>query len=106
MARFIACLLLIFLVVGSLEAQSRRKDSYDNSLKGTPLKERVVYGGGIGLSFGTDQDFFSIAPIIGYKVTERMLAGTGVTFRYTKYKYVQPAVSFTDYGVNPFLRYT
>lgn len=99
------CLLLVFLTA-SAYAQSNRNDGYDNSLKGVPLKERIVVGGGLGLSFGSQQDFFSISPTIGYKVTERMLAGTGVTYRYTKYKYYSPAIKLTDYGFNPFVRYT
>lgn len=106
MIRFITSLILFFLVITSLHAQSRKGDSYDNSLKGVPLKERIVVGGGLGLSFGSYQDFFSISPMIGYKVTERMLAGTSITYRYTKYKYHSPAATLNDYGINPFLRYT
>ncbi len=106
MTRFITSFLLILFGVTSLYAQSRKGDSYDNSLKGVPLKERIVVGGGLGLSFSSQQDFFSIAPMIGYKVTERMLAGTGITYRYTKYKYYSPAIKLIDYGFNPFVRYT
>lgn len=106
MTRFITFFLLLLLVATSSFAQSRKGDSYDNSLKGTPLKERIVVGGGLGLSFGSQQDFLSISPLIGYRVTERMLAGTGITYRYTKYKYYSPALTLNDYGFNPFLRYT
>lgn len=106
MIRVIASWLLVFLATALLHAQSRKGDSYDQSLKGLPLKERIVLGGGVGLSFGTAQDFFSVSPMIGYRVTERMLAGTGFTYRYTKYKYYSPSISLIDYGINPFLRYT
>lgn len=106
MSRVIPFLILVFIAATSLQAQSRKRESYDQSLKGTPLKERIVVGGGLGLSFGSQQDFFSIAPLIGYRVTERMLAGTGVTYRYTKYKYYTPAIKLIDYGFNPFVRYT
>lgn len=106
MVRAITCLILVLLAVNSLQAQSRKGDSYDNSLKGTPLKERIVVGGGLGMSFGSQQDFLSIAPLIGYRVTERMMLGTGFTYRYTKYKYYSPAIKLIDYGVNPFARYT
>lgn len=78
---------------------------YDNSLKGVPFKERITVGGGLGLGFGSDQDFVSLSPMIGYRVTERFLAGTGITYRYTKFK--NPIdIKLVDYGVNPFLRYT
>jgi hypothetical protein len=79
---------------------------YDNSLSGVPLKERITIGGGLGLGFGTDQDFISVAPMIGYRVTERFLAGSGFTYRYTKYKLPNLDVKLVDYAINPFLRYT
>ena len=106
MIRFIASLFLVFLAITFIQAQSKRGSTYDNDLSGVPLKERIVVGGGLGLSFGSQQDFLSIAPMIGYRVTERMLAGTGITYRYTKYKYYSPAIKLIDYGFNPFVRYT
>lgn len=77
-----------------------------NSLKGVPFKERIVTGGGFGLSFGSYQDFISVSPQIGYRVTARLIAGTGFTYRYTNYKYFRPSIKLNDYGVNPFLRFT
>jgi hypothetical protein len=94
--------LLNFVVLVSTLAIAQ----YDNSLSGVPLKERITIGGGLGLGFGSDQDFISVAPMIGYRVTERFLAGSGFTYRYTKFKFFDPAIKLTDYGVNPFLRYT
>ena len=96
---------VILLIFFAVSVQAQRNEGYDNSLKGVPLKERIVVGGGLGLSFGSQQDFFSISPMVGYRVTERLLAGSGVTYRYTKYKYYSPALKLTDYGINPFLRY-
>lgn len=96
----------ILLSCFAVSVRAQRNEGYDNSLKDLPLKERIVVGGGLGLSFGTQQDFFSISPMVGYRVTERLLAGSGITYRYTKYKYYKPAIKLTDYGVNPFLRYT
>ncbi len=78
----------------------------DNSLQGAPLKDRIVTGGGIGLGFGSVQDFFSVSPVIGYQLTTKLLAGTGVTYRYTNYKIVKPSIRLNDYGLNPFLRFT
>jgi hypothetical protein len=87
-------------------AEAQNKGGYDNSLKGVPLKERIVTGGGLGLGFGSQVDYISISPLVGYRVTERFLAGTGITYRYTKYKYYTPALKLVDWGFNPFLRYT
>ena len=71
-----------------------------------PLKDRIVTGGGLGLGFGSVQDFFSVSPMIGYRLTARLLAGTGLTYRYTNYKVTRPSIKLNDYGVNPFLRFT
>lgn len=80
----------------------------DNSLAGVPWKERIVTGGGVGLSFGSYQDYVSLSPIIGYAFTKKFIAGTGLTYQYTKYKDVYPGkdVSTNNYGINPFMRYT
>lgn len=80
----------------------------ENSLKGVPWKERIVTGGGLGLSFSSYQDFISVSPIIGYAFTKKFVAGTGLTYTYTKYKDVSPGkdVTTSNYGINPFMRYT
>lgn len=77
----------------------------DNSLKGVPFKERIVTGGGLGLGFGSVQDFISVSPVLGYSITKKFIAGTGVTYRYTNYKYYSPSIKLTDYAISPFLRY-
>jgi hypothetical protein len=77
----------------------------DNSLKGVPFKERIVTGGGLGLGFGAVQDFVSVSPVIGYSITKKLIAGTGLTYRYTSYKVFKPSVKLTDYGVSPFARF-
>lgn len=101
MARFILTILLIAGV--GLVAFSQGKD---NSLKGAPLKDRIVTGGGVGLGFGSVQDYFSVSPMIGYLLTAKLLAGTGISYRYTNYKIVKPSIKLNDYGVSPFLRFT
>lgn len=105
MARLLIVSVLVCCTLLSF-AQNKRKKNNDNSLEGTPFKERIVTGGGFGLGFGSNQDFISVSPMIGYRITTKFLAGTGVTYRYTKYKFYSPAITLTDYGFNPFMRYT
>ncbi|MCU0355978.1 MAG: hypothetical protein MUE95_00210 [Cyclobacteriaceae bacterium] len=95
-------LIVLFLILsaGSLLAQGEA-----NSLKDVPVADRIVTGGGFGLGFGQYQDFVSVSPIIGYSLTRKFLVGSGFTYRYTKYKYVTPNVSFNDYSINPFARF-
>lgn len=47
--------------------------------------DRLVFGGGIGLQFGT-LTFIDISPVIGYRVTSRLESGIGLTYKYYRYK--------------------
>jgi hypothetical protein len=96
---------LVFCFIGIFCSALAFGQGEDNSLKGVPFKERIVFGGGLGLSFGNVQDFVSVSPQIGYRLTAKLMAGTGVTYRYTNYKYFSPSIKLNDYGVNPFLRF-
>jgi hypothetical protein len=79
----------------------------ENSLKGVPIKERIVTGGGFGLGFTNAQDFISISPSIGYALTRKFLVGTGVSYQYNKFKnvYQGKSVVVNNYGINPFARF-
>jgi hypothetical protein len=101
MKRHLLCGLLVFCSVQFVAAQGE-----SNSLKGTPIKERIVTGGGFGLGFSGQRDFFSVSPMLGYQLTTRLMAGTGVTYRYTSYKVYTPSIKLNDYGLNPFARFT
>ena len=96
--------LLILLLIFSLWTESLSQDN-GNSLKGVPFKERIVFGGGVGLGFSSLQDYVMVAPSVGYMITRKFMAGTGFTYRYTNYKYFNPSVALNDYGISPFLRY-
>ena len=99
--RLIVILFFLMLSGSTVLAQGE-----DNSLKGVPIKERIVTGGGFGLGFGNVQDYVSLSPIIGYSVTRKFLVGSGITYRYTKYKITTPSIAFNDYSINPFARFT
>lgn len=92
----------IFFVLSALLVYSQGED---NSLKGVPFKERIVTGGGFGLGFSSNQDYFSVSPVIGYQLTRKLMAGTSVTYRYTNWKVVDPSIKLNDYGINPFVRF-
>jgi hypothetical protein len=96
---------LLFLALIVVMCSAAFSQGKDNSLKGVPFKERIVTGGGLGLGFGNVQDFVSVSPVIGYSLTKKFIAGTGLTYRYTKYKYYTPSIALTDYAVSPFVRY-
>jgi hypothetical protein len=50
-----------------------------------PFSQRLIFGGDIGLSFGTIT-YIKIAPIIGYRISDRLVAGLGPIYIYENYK--------------------
>lgn len=66
--------------------------------------DRLYFGGGLGLSFGS-QTYVEIAPIVGYKVTERFSTGLGLKYIYSKYHDDYFNYSSNIYGGGPFARF-
>ena len=93
--------LLAFLTqaIGQREIDEGSKPSF---------KDRVYFGGGLGLSGGTDANgnqyfYIGLYPIIGYMVTNQFSVGTGITFQH--YNYPDFNLSINQYGFSPFARY-
>jgi len=63
-------------------------------------KDRLYFGGGLGLSAGSGYTMISVSPIVGYMITNRLSGGIGVTYQYYK------SGDFTDnrYGGQLFMR--
>lgn len=71
-----------------------------------PLADRIWFGGGLGLSFGT-VTAVQIDPLVGYKVDEagRFSVGLGGSYWYFRdTRFAQP-VDFMAYGYRTFSRY-
>ena len=76
-----------------------------NSLSGVPFKDRLFYGGNVGLNFGT-VTYIYLAPTIGYKITEEFGAGIGPSYSYLKDKRYANYIYETDtYGGRIFAQY-
>jgi len=60
--------------------------------KDRPFIDRVRLGGSFGLSFGTVTNV-NLSPMAGYELTEKLVAGVGVTGMYFRSRY---------YGINSF----
>ena len=73
------------MILLTLCLSSYSQDDHEGSLKGVPFKERLFYGGGIGLQFGT-LTLIDISPLIGYKITNRIGIGISPTYKYYRYK--------------------
>lgn len=100
MTRFLSVATLV--IFGTAFAYGQGEE---NSLKGVPARERVILGGGLGLGFGSSQDYVLISPSIGYLLTQKLMGGVNLTYQYNKYKYYTPAITSNSYGGGPFARF-
>ena len=73
------------LYIGIILANSafgQDKES-NNPYAGLPFKERLFFGGDLGLSFG-DITYIRLAPIIGYNISPKLSVGAGPSYQYYK----------------------
>jgi hypothetical protein len=66
---------------------------------------RWYFGGGLGASFGS-VTYIQITPMLGYRVTNRLRAGLGLTWRYRKDDRYGQDLSTSDYGASLFSQYS
>ena len=66
--------------------------------------DKMFFGGGLGLSFG-NPNYIDISPIAGYRITDKISAGVGVTYQYYEYNYPNYTFSTDIYGGSVFGRY-
>ena len=71
--------------------------------KDRPFIDRLRLGGSFGLSFGTVTNV-NLSPMAGYEVTEKLVAGVGVTGMYFKSRLF--GVNSLYYGGRAFLMYS
>jgi hypothetical protein len=71
-----------------------------------PLKDRLWFGGGLGLQFG-NFTFIQASPMVGYKVDQagKFSVGTGITYQYTSDNRYIPKYSSSAYGYRFLTRY-
>lgn len=55
-----------------VEEQKQADETYGNN---DSWKDKMLYGGNIGASFGVANSFFMVQPIVGYKITDKFQAG-------------------------------
>lgn len=76
---------IISLTAVTLSAQVEEPVTSNKRKEKTPFSRRLVFGGDISLSFGTIT-YIKLAPVIGYRITDRLTAGLGPIYIYEKYK--------------------
>ena len=104
-------LLLLLLFIDTVTAQYVREDDTTATKVATdrkdprPFRDRIWFGGGIGLSFGT-VTAIQVDPLIGYKVDQKgkFSVGLGGSYWYFNDNRFADA-SFSAYGYRTFARY-
>lgn len=104
-------LTLIFVSLFSVLSFAQRSDAFitTNPNQLAPktfesFKDRLYYGGGIGLGFGR-YTYVSLQPMIGVRLTEKFSLGGGVTYNYYSINDGVQRYETSIYGGNAFARY-
>src|SRR5277367_466777 len=98
-------MLLACVVLGSTAGWAQFNMANRQRNDQTQPANKFYYGFGGGFGAGTDvngntYNYYSIMPLIGYRVTTQV--SLGASFTYQRYNYTSPIqYSFTQYGVGP-----
>jgi hypothetical protein len=76
---------LLFFSGALIHAQSDSTRSSRSRPEPVPLRDKIVWGGNLALQLGT-QSVIDISPIVGYKLTERLVPGVGLTYRHIRWR--------------------
>ena len=90
--------LLLFASLSMVYGQEAREET-------PPLRERLFFGGNLGLQFGTITDI-QISPVIGLWVLPRLAVAVGPDYRFYKDSYALPPYTRTNiYGAKAYLQF-
>ncbi|NOX17176.1 MAG: hypothetical protein GXO87_02710 [Chlorobi bacterium] len=96
-----------FLFAGN-GTNSGKDDITNSSYSQTALPasggNKIYYGGGLGLTFGS-YTRISIKPIIGYKITPKLSLGVTFEYEYIKDKRYPTTQTYSNYGGSVFSRF-
>lgn len=74
---------LLFILFTTV-AFAQKGEEYSVDERGS-WQERVYFGGGFGLSSGTNGSSVNVSPLVGYMITSKLSAGVGATYQYYKF---------------------
>ncbi len=69
-----------------------------------PIKDKIYFGGNIGLSFG-NYTMIGIRPFIGYKIRPKLSIGLKFSYEYISDKRYSSTYTTSNYGGSVFARY-
>jgi hypothetical protein len=77
---------------------------FENPEKKTSFADKLYFGGGLGLQFGTVTQI-EVAPLVGYKLTKRFHPGISATYSYYNDKRYSVPFEYSTYGGSVFFRF-
>ena len=89
-------IIVLSFFIGSLAALAQEP--------ATSFKDKLYTGGQIGLSFGNYTNII-ISPMLGARLNEKVYAGIGAEYQYTKDKRWEPSLTYNQYGGRLFAQY-
>lgn len=98
--KFLLASIICLFVHSAVNAQTGENNPYAS----LPFKERLFFGGDLGLSFGTIT-YIRVAPMIGYNIDPKLSVGVSPSYEYYKDTRSIPEFSSTMYGGSAFARY-
>lgn len=102
--QFMKNLFLLLIIVFSLPCYAQRKakqldeqqsdeqakiEQYEGTKKSS-FADKLYYGGNFGLAFSTNNYYFLLQPIVGYKLTEKFSVGVDPLFVYSSITATNP----------------
>ncbi|SHK16595.1 hypothetical protein SAMN04488028_103218 [Reichenbachiella agariperforans] len=107
MKKLVVISLFFALMTGVAMGQSRNGYTIEGDKRGNQNREwmdKVYVGGGIGSLFFSDRETnVGVSVLTGYRWTEKLNTGVGLTYQY--YKWKPTNTNYNDYGVNVFAQY-
>jgi hypothetical protein len=108
---FLNVAFVVFAFLTMQIASGQKSETKENAKR--PFKDRISIGGALGFGFGSNSILVDISPIIGYSLTNNLVVGLGLTYKYYQlndYYYSFDDKSFSDlknniYGGSIFARY-
>lgn len=79
--------------------------SSQNTTEKKSFKDKLYTGGSLGLTFGSYTNVM-ISPMLGARLNERLYAGLGIEYQYTKDKRYEPALTYNQFGGRIFSQYS
>lgn len=101
-------ILLLGILIGCSGQAIGQYTQEDENKKTNPMsdltfRDRLFTGGNLGFNIFNNYLFLDLAPIVGYRITEKLGAGVGV--RYSLIRNLTTKQNWSNYGGSVFARY-